>query len=64
MPLMAAHRINRLDPGTVSLVIAGRRTQKWGFYTEEGWIPWDQYDRLGNGPDPYEGPCTDTLNSK
>lgn len=29
---------------TWSLVFFGRRTREWGFLTDDGWVPWYQYD--------------------
>jgi hypothetical protein len=40
-----AHMIWDLTPGTVTLVVAGRKKRDWGFWTEEGFVPWQQYNR-------------------
>lgn len=53
MSLGRAHRIVQLDPGTVTLVVHGRRRRTWGFWTGEGFVPWQEYDRAGLGPDPF-----------
>lgn len=37
MPWYKAHTIRTILPGTVTLVITGRRKRDWGFWTEEGW---------------------------
>lgn len=54
VPLTVAHRIVAADPGTVTLVLRGRKSQPWGFYMPDGWI--DQRDY------PYEKrrPVTET----
>lgn len=55
------HQIRRLHIGrdgvpVTTLFITGPETRAWGFHTEEGWVPWQQYveakedavpDRLG-----------------
>ena len=53
MPLVAAHRITRIEPGTITLVVHGPRVKNWGFWIwdEKGrrpWIPWTEYDALYN----------------
>jgi hypothetical protein len=41
-----AHRITSIEPGLVTLVLIGRETKEWGFWTEDGaFIPWFEYDR-------------------
>lgn len=37
------HRIRYVDPDTWTLVIAGRKTRDWGFYTPKGFVPWREY---------------------
>lgn len=38
------HRLE-LDKGsTWTLVFCGPRRQEWGFLTEEGWVPWRDYE--------------------
>lgn len=44
MPLNVAHRITAAEPGTVSLVIRGRKVRRWGFYLPSGWVDWEAYD--------------------
>lgn len=54
MPLESAHRIINLDPGTITLVVHGRRVKNWGFWTWgknpggdlRSWIPWTEYGSL------------------
>lgn len=60
MPLTVAHRITSVLPGTWTLALVGRRRQDWGFWTEDGWMPWPEYERLHParaaaplGPDPF-----------
>lgn len=47
------HKITQLQKGTITLVITGHRKQTWGFRTDEGFVPWYEYDRGGYGPDPF-----------
>jgi hypothetical protein len=46
MPERVAHRIVRVVPGTVTLVITGRtlKDRGWGFYTPYGYVPHDSYE--------------------
>lgn len=44
MPLDHAHRIVSVRPGTVTLVLRGRVTRKWGFYMPHGWVAENEYD--------------------
>lgn len=44
MPLGVAHRIVDVEPGTVTLVLRGRKARVWGFYQPDGWVPQDRYD--------------------
>ena len=39
-----AHRIISCEPGTRTLVIRGRKTRRWGFYTPTGWVDQTSYD--------------------
>lgn len=55
MPTHLAHGIVRLQPRTITLIFTGRRSRDWGFWTEDGWVPWREYDRTGMGPDPFMG---------
>lgn len=52
MPTYFAHRITWLKENTVTLIITGRRKRTWGFWTKEGWVKYNDYDK-GNGPDPF-----------
>lgn len=40
-----AHRIISLDPGTISLIFVGKRSRNWGFFTEDGWMTWQDYEK-------------------
>lgn len=40
-----AHRITSVDPGTRSLIFVGKRTRNWGFFTEDGWMSWQDYEK-------------------
>lgn len=42
-PSRVAHRIIEVQPGTISLILAGRRSREWGFLTPEGWEQWSEY---------------------
>lgn len=44
-PLILCHRIELVAPKTVTLVLTGRRRDGWGFYTKEGFVPWQEYNR-------------------
>lgn len=45
MRLTECHTITTLDKvGTRSIVLVGRRSRDWGFYTPEGWVPHTEYD--------------------
>ena len=44
MPLDVAHRITAVEPGTITLVLRGRKVRNWGFYMPTGWVPWEHYD--------------------
>lgn len=52
MPIRYAHQIVSVEPGTVTLIITGKRHRIWGFWTPEGWVPYNKYDK-GAGPDPF-----------
>src|SRR5262245_58214274 len=43
MPLDKAHRIRQLGDGTVTFIVVGRRSRNWGFWTEQGFVPWQDY---------------------
>lgn len=43
MPLHHAHLIVDVEPRTKTVVFAGRRRQCWGFWTEDGFVNWQQY---------------------
>jgi hypothetical protein len=47
-PLGAAHRITSVDPGTVTLVVVGRKVRTWGFYEYGRFVDWR--DALGIRP--------------
>lgn len=38
-----AHRITELVPGTVTLILHGKRRGSWGFYTPSGFRDWSEY---------------------
>lgn len=39
-----AHRIASVRPGTWTLLLVGRRARSWGFFTEQGWTDWTEYE--------------------
>lgn len=43
MTLRDRHRITHVEPGTVTLLLVGRKSREWGFWTETGWVPWTNY---------------------
>lgn len=45
--LNQCHRVVSFQPGTVTLILTGRRKRSWGFYTSEGYVPFYKYERLG-----------------
>lgn len=45
MPLQSAHIITDLEPDTTTLVFCGPKTKDWGFWTPEGFVPWQEYNR-------------------
>ncbi len=49
----SAHKISLLQRNTITAIFTGRRTREWGFWTEDGFVQWDHYDRAG-GPDPFD----------
>lgn len=41
-----AHYISSVKPGTYTLLLVGRRTRTWGFWTSPfTWVPWTEHDR-------------------
>lgn len=52
MPFTVCHRITRVQPGTWTLVLRGRKSRTWGFYLidEARWTPWDLYDYATRRP--------------
>lgn len=38
-----AHKIISVKPGTISLILVGRRFRDWGFWTPQGWVVWTEY---------------------
>ena len=50
-----AHMIQTLKPKTLTLIVTGRRSRVWGFWTEDGFVPFDKYieENKTHGPDPF-----------
>lgn len=56
MPLRVSHRIAAVEPGTVTLVVRGRKVRDWGFYQpDRGWVDWREYDYEVRRPVDAEG---------
>ena len=48
MPSTSAHRITKVDAGTLTLVLRGRRSGRgWGFWTQGGWVDHREYSKAG-----------------
>lgn len=42
-----AHRITQVLPGTVSLILVGKRSSSWGFYLgKEDYMDWKEYESV------------------
>jgi hypothetical protein len=44
----SAHRIVRCSPGLKTLILVGPRKANWGFFTENGYVPWQTYEKRCN----------------
>lgn len=42
------HRIISVEPGTLTLCIAGPKRREWGFHTVSGWVAWRPYSQAFN----------------
>ena len=42
-----AHKITEITEPLVTLVLVGRRQRDWGFWTEDGFVPWRDYIAAG-----------------
>lgn len=40
-----AHRITHAAPGLKTLILTGPRKRNWGFHTEDGFVPWQDYEK-------------------
>lgn len=40
------HRITTIEPGLKTLILTGPRQSGWGFFTDRGYVRWQDYDRL------------------
>lgn len=59
-----AHRIIMIRPGTISLVVVGRRRPSdWGFWTAAGKVPWQAYQQQYKTIDQVLGLSDDPFNS-
>jgi hypothetical protein len=43
MPITSAHRITDVRGLLWTLVITGPKVRTWGFWADEGFVPWDRY---------------------
>lgn len=43
----SAHRIIHASPGLKTLILVGPRRSNWGFFTDKGYVPWQQYPNAG-----------------
>lgn len=48
--LTDAHRIVHVTPGTVTLILRGRKVRPWGFYLPTGWVDQRDYDYVARRP--------------
>lgn len=55
VPLRAFHRIVKVEPGTVTLIITGPYRQKWGFDAPDGFVPHGEYRFAGLNSQDNEG---------
>jgi hypothetical protein len=37
------HAIRSVEPGTISLFITGPKVREWGFWLDDGFVPWRDY---------------------
>lgn len=59
MTVEKAHKITYVEPGTITVLLIGRRTRDWGFWTDKGWVHWREYNTEAGkptayGPDPFD----------
>ncbi len=45
MTRASAHRITYAEPGLKTLIVTGRRRANWGFFTDLGFVKWQDYER-------------------
>lgn len=53
MRMHSAHQIFEISSDLTTLVFTGPRKRVWGFWTKDGFITWDKYEK-GLGPDPFD----------
>jgi hypothetical protein len=49
IPATKRHRISAVRGDVLTLCFAGRRKREWGFYTEDGWMQWQEYHKQYGG---------------
>lgn len=59
MPLTDCHRIIGAKPGTMTLMLRGRKFRSWGFYQPEGYVDSRLYDYATRRPVHEAGPDAD-----
>ena len=42
-PAYQMHRITLTKPGTLTLVVCGPVSRRWGYLTRKGWVDWKTY---------------------
>lgn len=42
----SAHRIVKASPGLKTLILVGPRRANWGFFTDKGYVPWQEYEKV------------------
>ena len=42
-PAEYAHRVEYVEPGTITLFIRGSKVREWGFLCESGWVHWKKF---------------------
>jgi len=54
MPRESAHNILTLQPGTITLVFTGKRRRVWGFWTDDGFVPFNEYEGTTTDRTPHQ----------
>ena len=51
LPKHVAHHIVEVDRPTTTLFVSWGRPRPWGFYTANGWVPYEEHDHAERGND-------------